>query len=161
MTLTFWPSCLYFLRDGVTDIHHHTHSMEGWGWNPGLCACWASTLPSVLQPSFTVCFLKCLFSSVQCLWLKEPIYWLRSNINPNVLSLCTLNIWNVRSDYINAMGQLSSYYINKLRSDSYMVLASQWWNIQEERSCEISLHGFTEPLRPLVWQEDPYMETTV
>lgn len=48
--LNFWTSSFHHLNSGTAALHSHPSGFpQCWGWNPGLCACLASTLPPPLQ----------------------------------------------------------------------------------------------------------------
>ena len=42
-SLNLWSPCLYSLSSGITEVHHQLHGAE---MEPGLCDCWAVTLPA-------------------------------------------------------------------------------------------------------------------
>lgn len=48
--LKLLTSYLYLLSARIISTHHHAWFMWCWGQNSGLCACWASTLPTRPQP---------------------------------------------------------------------------------------------------------------
>lgn len=58
MTFKLGSFCFHLLNAYIMGMGHHTWFLQHRGFNPGICACWTSTLPAKLHPQYLKLFLK-------------------------------------------------------------------------------------------------------
>lgn len=58
MTFKLGSFCFHLLNAYIMGVCHHTWFVQHRGFNPGICACWTSTLPAKLHPQYLKLFLK-------------------------------------------------------------------------------------------------------